>query len=270
MISVFDFEDYKAYIVALEEQRASVQRGFRSRLAETLNCQNAYISQVLNGNANLGLEQGLKVARFFQLNEAESRYFLNLIELARAGTSDLQDYFRSELTALKQKHLNIKERLSKSKEISPDHQNVYYSSWLYPTVHMMVTVPQYRSVESIAAALRLANDDVRNVVLFLLSTDLVREQKGELLPGPAQIHLGKDSPHIRQHHTNWRVAAIQNVGRNHEGIHYSTVSSLSRKDAETLKGKFVAMIKEYVETVSPSKEETIYNFNLDFYRLIQD
>lgn len=269
MVNVFDFDDYKAFLKSVEEQRSSIQRGFRSRLAEVLSCQNAYVSQILNSGANFSLEQGLKLADFLQLNEEESRYFLQLIEYARAGTAELKRYFKREFGALKQKHLNLKDRVPKEKELTPESQSLYYSNFIYPIVHMMVTIPEYRSVSIIAAALRVSEKEIQDAVLFLISTDLIIEKGGELRPGPTLLHLGKDSPHIRQHHTNWRISAIQSLGRLHDdGIHYSTVSSLSKQDAEKLKTKFVTLIKEYVETVGPSREETVYNFNLDFYSLI--
>ena len=89
MVNIFDYTDYKAFIKATEEERASLQRGFRSRLAETLECQNAYISQILNTHANFSLEQALKVTTFLQLKENETRYFMLLVDQARAATPAL-------------------------------------------------------------------------------------------------------------------------------------------------------------------------------------
>jgi len=53
-------------------------------------------------------------------------------------------------------------------------------------------------------------------------------------------------------------------------IHYSTVSTLSRRDVESLRTKLVEEIQNYVQTVSQSKEETMYCFNLDFFKLLNE
>lgn len=75
---------------------------------------------------------------------------------------------------------------------------------------------------------------------------------------------------IRQHHINWRIAAIQSlISSNASDIHYSTVSTLSKADVEKLRGEMVQLIERYVETVKPSAEEVMYGFNLDFYSLVK-
>ncbi len=270
MISVFEYFDYKVYLEALESQRAQFQKGFRSRLSEALECQNAYVSQILNTHANFSLEQGLKVATFLKLGENEVRYFMLLIEFARASTRELKEFFKSDLALLREKHLNIRERVPQAKTLSFENQSIYYSSWVYPSIHILTTIPGFGTVSKLANTLKISDEFVKQVVLFLISTDLIIERSGELKPGSTQIHLGKDSSFIRQHHSNWRVAAIQSLNADYEkDIHYSTVSSLSFQDAEKLKSKLVKVIQEYVEVVEPSKEETLYNFNLDFYSLIK-
>src|SRR4051812_19263358 len=107
MKSVFDFNNYKAFLQHLEDHRSAVRRGFRSRLAEALACQNAYISQVLNGSANFSPEQGLKIANFLGINAGETRFFLVLIEHARAGTRELRDFYQRDLDEMRDRFLDV-------------------------------------------------------------------------------------------------------------------------------------------------------------------
>jgi uncharacterized protein (TIGR02147 family) len=268
MISIFEFDDYKAYLKALESERTQVQRGFRSRLAEALNCQNAYVSQVLNSHANFSLEQGLQVTQFLNLDEEPSRYFLLLLEYSRAGTEELKNYFLKDIQIQKKQNLNLAKKIQGSQSLSKEEQTAYYSSWLYSAIHILVTIPQFQTLGAIESALGIDSETTREVILFLVSTGLVEEKNGKILPGQTQIHLSKNSPHIRQHHANWRIMAVQSLSKNfRDDIHYSTVSSLSKKDAEALKNIFAEVIRDYTEKVKPSKEEVLYNFNLDFYSL---
>jgi uncharacterized protein (TIGR02147 family) len=270
MKSIFEYRDYKAYLHEIERSQTRIQRGFRSRLAEALSCQNAYVSQVLNTEAQFGLEHGLKIAEFLELPEREKKYFLLLIEHARAGTSGLKAYFGRELEALRIENLNLKEKVPEALVLSKEHQAVYYSHWMYSAIHVLTTLKSHRSVKAIVDSLNLPEESVRSAILFLLKAKLLIEKKGELYPGPVQLHLGKDSPWIRQHHTNWRLSAINSLAQIEKNdIHYSTVSSLSYKDVEALKARFAAEIASYVRTVQDSAEETLYGFNLDFYSLIK-
>ena len=93
MKSVFDFKDYKAYFRDCEQVRKSLERGFRTKLAEFIGCQSGYISHVLNDSAHLSLEQGYKAAVFLSMSERERKYLLLMIEAARAGTKELRAHF---------------------------------------------------------------------------------------------------------------------------------------------------------------------------------
>ncbi|HEX7673153.1 MAG TPA: TIGR02147 family protein [Bdellovibrio sp.] len=270
MKNVYDFKDYKAYLTFAEEARRGYERGFRSKLAEALGCQSGYISHVLNGNAQLSLEQTLKVAKFLNLKATEQKYLLLLVERARAGTRELQTHFDEELKSLKEQHLNIQSHVGDAKELSAADQAVYYSSWHYVATHVLVSLQGYDDAKTIADALKIPEDIVGQVLLFLIQADIVRESKGTLKPGLTQVHLNRDSSVIRQHHTNWRIAAIQSLMSNNKNdLHYSTVSTLSKADAEKLRGEMIALIERYVETVKPSAEEVMYGFNLDFFSLLK-
>lgn len=270
MKTIFEFDDYKDYLRSLEETRSAVQRGFRSRLAEELGCKSAYISNVLNNDAHFSLEQAFKVAKFLGIDEQERKYLLALVEYARAGTKELRDYFAHEIRELRERSLNLKDRVAQSTVLSPEAQALYYSHWMYAAIHMLTTIKSYRDPLAIVGALNLPEEAVRSAIVFLLSAGLVQERSGKLVPGVVQIHLPKNSNHIRQHHTNWRLAAIDSLVQIEKNdIHYSTVSTLSRADAEKIKAHFVKEIESYTQRIQPSPEETLYGFNLDFYTVLK-
>jgi uncharacterized protein (TIGR02147 family) len=266
--NVFNFTDYKAFLKHMEAVRAPIQRGFRSRLAEETGCQNAFISQVLNSGAHFSLEQALKIASYLKLGEDERQYFLWLVEYGRAGSPELRNYFLSLMNVLREKNLEIKERVGSALTLSVENQSTYYSQWYYAAIHVLVTIPKFRTALAIASTLELPTSLVEKAIVFLISCGLLVENKGELKPGPTQLHLDRGSPNIATHHTNWRIAAINSLtAEASPDIHYSTVSTLSFKDVETLRSQFVQQIQTYVETVQKSSEETFYCFNLDFFKL---
>lgn len=266
--NVFEFDDYKAYLLHLEQAKSTFVRGYRTRLAEAIGCNNTFISQVLNTSANFSLEQGLAVSRYLSLKPDEESYFLTLIEYARAGTADLKDFFANILREKKEKFLNIKDRVRHEVHLNVEAQAVYYSQWYYAAVHMLVTIPEFRNPQKIAKHLRLSPALIQKTISFLVSQNLVVEKNNELQPGPSYLHLEKNSPFIARHHSNWRLAAMDALTRdNSHDIHYSTVSTLSKKDCDHLRAHFTQVIQDYVKTVSHSKEEAMWVFNLDFFNL---
>lgn len=188
---VFDFYDYKAFISHLERERSHISRGFRSRLADAVGCNNAFISQVLNSHANFSLEQALRICGHFELQAQEERYFLLLVDYARAGTPALRKYFKNLLDEIREQYLNIKGRVKEQATLTPESQATYYSQWYYSAIHMIVTVPHFRTIREIAKSLKLNTGLVEKVVTFLLSCGLLIEKNGELLgPKPSPFGSG--------------------------------------------------------------------------------
>ena len=267
--SIFEFSDYKVFLKATEESRKSYEKGFRSRLADQIGCKSGYISHVLNGDANLSLEQTLRAARFLSLQPKERKYFLLLVELSRAGTAELKNHFQEELSLLKDDYLNIKSHVGNSRALSESDQAIYYSSWHYLAIHVLISLQGFHESKSISQALRIPEEVTGRALLFLLQAQIITESGGRLKSGLTQVHLNRESPLIRQHHTNWRMAAVQSLmNANKTDIHYSTVSSLSAADADKLRIDMTQLIEHYVSTIEPSKEEVIYGFNLDFFNLL--
>ena len=269
--NIFQFSEYKDFLRNLENERRPHLRGFRSRLAESAGCNNAFVSQVLNTSANFSLEQGMGIAEFLGLKTEEKKYFVYLLELGRAGNRQVQDHFKDLISDMQEKYLNIKERVRQEAGLSKEAQTTYYSQWYFAAVHMIVTIPHLRTISGMANALKLKPALVKKAVDFLLSENLIIETSGEFYPGPSYLHLEKSSPNISKHHSNWRINAIQSLqDEKKEDVHYSTVSTLSKKDAEILRARLVQIIQEYVELLNGSSEETMYCFNLDFFKLIDD
>src|SRR5437763_542470 len=132
--NIFSYFDYKAYLHAVEHQ--GIYKGIRSRIAEAADCQNAFVSQVLNGEVNFSLEQAMKIAVFLGLNEDEHQYLLWMLEYKRAGTQELKKYFHNLMEGLREKNLEIKERVQIPQVLTAEAQATYYSSWIYSAIHV--------------------------------------------------------------------------------------------------------------------------------------
>ena len=70
---VYRYKDYKKYLFDVEKDISTHERGFRSRLSEALDVQNAFVSKVLNQpKVHFTLEQIMKLADFLELNKPNS------------------------------------------------------------------------------------------------------------------------------------------------------------------------------------------------------
>jgi uncharacterized protein (TIGR02147 family) len=270
MKKIFEFNNYRSFLLDFEESRKPIERGFRSKIADAIGCQNGYVSRVLNGAADFSSEQGLKISSFLGLNQNEQSFFILLIEKERAGTKELKDFYSKKLQKDREDFFNIKSHVGEARTLTDFEQSVYYSSWHYLAVHMLITLDGFSEKKVIAEAIGASEETVSKILLFLLQTGIITEKNRSLKAGVTQIHLNRESPLIRQHHTNLRIAAIQTLHNDSAtDVHYSTLSTLSRNDCEKIRVLIMATIQSYTSIVKPSKEEELYGFNIDFYNLIK-
>ncbi len=266
--SPFEFKQYKAFVLARIKSSPNQGRGVRRLIAESLGCQVAYVSHVLAGEKHFSIEQAEAAARFFELREDETEYFLLQVELLRAGTPALKKYLSRQIEKRLRQYQEVSQRIQITDTISPVDQATYYSNWHFQAVRTVLTIPECRTAQAIAARLGLEIERTNEVLSFLLVKGLVRESANGYLPTDKQIHLPRSSPLISKLHTNWRVRTLSALERNREeDFHYSGVVTLSEVDYLRVREVLVQALQNSIDIVKPSKEEKLCVLGLDFFEL---
>ena len=264
--SLFDFKDYKSYL--LFRENGWIERGFRSRMADQARCQPPFVTQVLNGDKHFSLEQADKINGFLNHSKDESHFFILLIEYVRAGTDSLREHFKQRMEELREKHLNLQMRLQIKNELTVEDKTIYYSSWKYGAIHICTTIPELTNVPAIAQRLSLSEAEVQDCADFLLKTGLVERKARGFVAGKNFLHLGRDTKLLESHHSQWRMVALRHFAHMQEqDVHYSAAVTMSKKDMERIREVLVGAIDQAAEIIRPSESEDVYVFNLDFFRL---
>lgn len=267
MTEVFQFNNYKDFLHTALRSRG---HGSRLKLAEALRCQSAYISQVLNQQAHLSLEQAADAADFFGLNRDEEEFFLTLVQWARAGTQRLKEILQTRIRLARERRALLSNRITGTDTLDEATQARYYSRWYYAAIHVLVTVPAHNEREAISKYLGLPLAVINEAMEFLLEAGLVIKTATGYGSGKTRVFLKGDSPLIIQHHGNWRMRAMEDL--NHakkDSVHFSSVYSLSKRDFVVIKEKLLEHLQEVREIVRPSVEEEVCVLNLDFFSLEQ-
>ena len=266
----FEFTNYKAFFKAKTEGFES-SWGVKKRLAQHMDCQAAYLSQVLKGQAELSVEQLFKACSFFDLDQDEIDFIFLLHQKDRAGTKEVKDYFQKKISEAITKRMSLTQRLGAENILSEQDRATYYSSWIYMAVHFLVGIAEYSDREKIKKVLKINSKKINTVIVFLTRNGLITESgNGQLAIGVNSIRLGNDSPWIVKHHTNWRMKAIENLDKEDVfDLHYSGVYTMSEKDATAIKNILLDTIKKNVEIVKESKEEKMFVMNMDFFNLFK-
>lgn len=266
-IDLFQYKDYKKYVNDRLDHSPKA-RGVRTDLANAINCQTAYVSSVLRGNAHFTPEQGEAINSFFEHADLECDYFLVLLQLQRAGTLGLKSRLQKNLNKILEARFTINKRIDVAPVLSEADQLIYYSEWYYSAIHALTSIPEFQTLESIATRLSLTKNVVNQALLFLKDSGLVTVSKNICKIGPTRIHLGSDSPMISRHHNNWRMLTAQLMHKRlGTDLHYSSVVTMSNDDADKLRELIVQFIASSKEIIKKSKEEELFSLNLDFFKV---
>ena len=266
--SLYEYSDYKLYLNEKIQASPAKGRGLKLKMAEYLSCQNTYVSQVLNGQPHFSLEQGAKLNSFFDHSKEEGKFFILLLHWARAGSEELKEFYQGEMNDIILKNSDLKKRTNVKNSLRDKDQDVYYSSWLYSAVHILVTIKEYQTVQSISKRLNLSKDKTMEILNFLTESGLLTKNENIYTSGNTRIHLSKDSPHIQRHHTNWRLRATHSIDLNESSdLHFSNVVSMSKGDIVRVREIFIKAIAEARSIVKDSAEEKLQSICVDFFEV---
>jgi uncharacterized protein (TIGR02147 family) len=265
---IYEFFEYREFLKSRLYRGNRAQRGSLSALAGAVPCQVSYLSRVMSGAADFSAEQAESAARFLGLTSDETFYLLLLVQWARAGTASLKAQWRKRIAVAQEERVNLQKRVGVKSVIGPEDQAVYYSHWYYAAAHVMSGIPLLQTKEAMGRALGLPPSRLAEILKFLVSTGLLREEAdGRFVTGVGKIHLRRDSPMILRHHANWRTQAMRSMERNPEqGVHYSVLINTSREDADRLRAMIAQFIEEFMQVVHPSPDEEMSCFALDFFK----
>ncbi|MCX6125483.1 MAG: TIGR02147 family protein, partial [Proteobacteria bacterium] len=236
--NIYTYQDYRSYLVDWLKTQSS-SRGLISKMAAAARCQRSYLSKALGGSAQLTLSQAYEIARFCDLNDDQTDYFLGLVEIERSSSASHKKFLEKRLSNLKLSNSDLKNRVGKRKILEPANENLniaYYSAWYFSAIRILTSIPEFTTVKSIARKLNLPEATVEEALHQLSLQDCVSFEAGRWRFNASERHLPKASRLIAFHHANWRQKAIENSKyTDHNGTHFTVVQSLSREDAQKLK-----------------------------------
>lgn len=192
--TVFDYDDYKGFLKDWLKNQPKGGHGLKSAMADSLRCQPAYVTQVLNGAGNFSLEQADSLTAYLGLGEAEAEFFLLLVQWERAGSKSLRDHFQKAVERIRTQRMVLKERLRIEAGLSEQDQSRYYGDWRYTAVHMLITIPKFQNRQSVAARLNLSKTAAAEILDFLVRTGLAELAGDTYRVTKSRLHLGNDSP----------------------------------------------------------------------------
>lgn len=102
MVSVFDFDDYRAYIQAYVEEKKAHNSGYSYRfIAQKLTCNPGFFNRVVRGERNLSGDYLFGLISLFGLKGRERLYFELLVQYNQSKKSTEREHLYSRLKEFK-------------------------------------------------------------------------------------------------------------------------------------------------------------------------
>lgn len=265
-MQIFNFTDYRLYLKEVFSGSGS-GRGKRGLLAKQLNCQPSFLTQVFMERAHLSLEHALSTCDYMKFDENETQYFMLMVQQAKAGTKNLEDFFEKELKKIREKRDSIDARIRIQTNLSVEEQMTYYSVWYYCAIHILSSLPSIKTVEDISEYLKLDLLTVKEAMHFLKEKGFVTESDGKLQIGSRRIHLKKGNSMLPRHHANWRMKAIAALDSDKKDeLHYTAVLGIAKKDYNLFREKMMNLVAEFEPIITKSPEEVQVVMLLDLFQ----
>lgn len=267
MSSVFEYQNHFLYLESRLDPRVS-KRGIKIKLANFLRVTPGYISQVLSGKLCLTLEQADSANSFLEHSIDEGSFFLLLVSRDRAGTISLKQYYTSQINTLLKNRIRVSSHLEKKLELSPLAQSIYYSSWLYPAIHVAITIPEYQKISELLKFFNISKSNLLKILEFLEKNGLIIKNGEEIVPTQNWVRIDRQSPFFNQTQKLWRELTIRSLDQFDESsLHYSGIFSIDTKTADLVRKNFLTIIKSSVSQFQVAKEEHLQVLCLDFFKV---
>jgi uncharacterized protein (TIGR02147 family) len=239
------------------------------RLAEKLGMHSTSISHIFKGSKELSMEQASKLCLHWGLTELETDYFINLVELAKAGTQDLKNIIELRIKKIRLLATELVHRIPKDRVLTEADKSRFYANWFNSAIRLLCDIPGFQTVDAIALRLDLPLRTVNETMQFLLSIGMCVEENGLYKMGFKRTFLESGSQLITRHHTNWRLKAIDHFDKFDYNVDLAFTSpmTISIKDKARVKQILKESIEEILKFHLESPSEELQVLNIDWFKL---
>lgn len=267
-MKVFDFSDYKQFVTQKIKAMPKAGHGQMLKIAKFLDVHTTMVTHIFKGESNLSVEQALKLCSYFGLNELETEYFIGLVNLERAANHESRTFFSKQIDRLKERALNLKERIAVKKVLSERDQGIFYSAWYFAAIHLLTALKGFHTRELIAEKLHLPLQIVNRVVEFLLDVGMLEERQNRLVMGESSTYVDRDSLLISRHHKNWLERISQQLHDvQNEELAFTNIITLSSKDFLRIREELVQVVEKFRAIADPSEPEELCCLNIDWVKI---
>lgn len=267
-MKIIDFNDYKTFVRSWINALPRRGRGYYMHLSRLLRVNTSMITHIFKGDAQLTIEQALLVAEDLGLSSLEQDYFLNLVQIERAGNISTKTYFEKKLKEKREQFLLLSARVENTVVIEEKDQATFYSHWYFSAIRLLTAVPQFQQPKAIATELGLSLKTVNYALEFLVRTNLCTFDGSRYRYGPAKTFLERESVFVARHHANWRqLGMLKQTQPDEHDFSFTCPTVISSSDFMKIREEILRLIEKFYSIADPSPSEELVCLNIDWFKM---
>jgi uncharacterized protein (TIGR02147 family) len=268
--AIFSFDNTLSLLKSWIQAQPKGGRGIPKQMATELNVSTVLISQIISGTRSLKIDHAFKLAKFMTLDEAETNYFLLLVQFDNAENKEYQRYLKTKIVAAQTETLEVKNRVSKDMQLTEEVKAIFYSHWHYSAIRLLTDIPGFQSPRQIANAMQVSLERVNDVLQFLVKNGMCKREAGQFKMAIQSTHLESESPWIFSRQLQWRQKAMQSMEEpSKESLYYTGPMVLSVKDQKWVRERLVELIREISERARNSSSEVPACLVIDWFSFLR-
>ena len=269
-MSIFDFEDYKAFVLQKISEGPNGGRGQLTALAAKMRVTPPVLSQIFRGSRDLSNEQGIETADFLGLNTIETEYFMAILDFGRASTPKLKAFALTQAKRAKRAGNKVKNLIKEKNAVGEAEKSLFYSDWHYSAVRIMTGIPGINQ-RQIAEKLDLSEARVATVLEFLIQNGLCVQKGDSYEMGAQNTHVFDDDPLLYRHHQNWRIVALRKLTTypksGDDQVSLTIPCVTSKKALCNLRKLILQVLPKMNQEIKDGESEILATLNIDLLKI---
>ncbi len=249
-----------------------IPHGAKNKLAKIIQCHPTYVAQILRGIVLMSQEQALLFCKEFDFNDQQTDFFLILLNIERAGTLALKNYYETKKNQLESK-LGEVGRSLKASQLDEQFEEEFFSNWDFQSIYAALTLYGLkRSFKKITESLGIATDRANYILAKLQEFKMVTEINGKWTVNNTKIHFNGKNPEARQKfHLAWRLKALEknfvSSAKDKDNFNFSSIITLNKTYHEKLIMMLKKLIQDFSQDIDAIETDSISVLNIDFFQI---
>lgn len=267
-MNIFIERNYRNILkLLIDEKKDKDGRASFQQLAEEIRVPKSYVSKVMNNRADFSADQIFLCARYFALDDHETRYLDLLVEYERSALQSRKDYLLKQIDSIRQPFLNTEKNLKveSAEQLAIDLRE-YYLNPVNLLVHQCLTIDRYRLTPAlIYKDLKIAPEEVQRSIEELLYLGIIKKQGQGYLVVIDDLHLPAD----HKYYPAWRnqMKLLTSSSFFHTSLErnrsFSAVVTLNTEGRDILLKSFFDFLNSVKSQVQPNPNDEVYQINFD-------